>query len=66
MAALLFHHWPKVAEAMQWCDVDIKPQWQADFGLKVPVIQLNGETISEYFLNKDLMQQHFGEPSNPV
>jgi len=46
----------------QFCsmDVDSRPEWVARYGLKVPVLTLEGETVCEYVLDVAKLERALG------
>lgn len=32
-------------------DIDTRPEWQAEYGTRIPVVELNGDTLCEYTLD---------------
>ena len=63
---MLFRGWPDRAGAMEWRDVDQRPEWQDKYGDKVPVLTQGEDIICA--LQPDLRRivQYFGEMVNPV
>ena len=39
------------------CDVDTRSDWLTRFNEKVPVVELDGEVICEYFLDRDALER---------
>jgi len=66
MAAILFKGWPAESDLMQWHDIDSKSEWQALYGLRVPVLTLGDEVLCEFFADIAVLEQRFGEAANPV
>jgi glutaredoxin len=33
-------------------DVDARPDWQADYGSRVPLVLVDGEAVCQYFLDQ--------------
>jgi len=66
LAALLFRGWPEQAAAMEWRDVDQRPDWRTAYGDRVPVLISGEDTIC--VLQADLVRiaEYFGEMANPV
>jgi len=66
MAAALFRHWPAVAEAMTWVEVDALPELAQRYGDEVPVLCVGEETVCRHALDTGAVARYFGEPVNPV
>jgi hypothetical protein len=66
MAAFLFRHWPEVAGAMVWRDVDADPTAAARYGDQVPVLERGAEVVCRYAVEPAALVRYFGEPVNPV
>ena len=66
LAAVLFRGWPERAGAMEWRDVDQRPEWRQVYGDKVPVLTLDGEIVCELRPDMARIAQYFGEMANPV
>lgn len=66
MAARLFGDWPRIADRMQWRDVDTREEWRSAYGPRVPVLTLGDEVVCEYFIDPGKLAAHFGVPANPL
>ena len=66
MAAVLFRGWPDQAGRMQWRDVDERPEWRAAYGSRVPVLQLDGETVCDLQPDLARISAYFGASTDPV
>ena len=62
----LFRGWPVVAESVEWRNVDDSPEWQAAYGLILPVLMVGDQTVCETFPDQGLLVRYFGEPLVPV
>lgn len=60
MAAFLFRHWPEQAERMAWRDVDTEPGWRRVYGQRVPVLELDGQTVCELLVDPERIAKVFG------
>jgi len=49
-----------------WLDVDSRPEWRERYGLRVPVLEKNGQVLCELAADRQCLQEHFGSPVNPV
>ncbi len=63
---MLFRGWPEQAEAIEWRDVDQRPEWREAYGEQVPVLIQGEETICVLQPDLDRIAQYFGEMTNPV
>ena len=66
LAAVLFRGWPEQAGTLEWRDVDLRAEWQQQFGEKVPVLMLGDEVICALRPDLQRIRQYFGEMANPV
>jgi hypothetical protein len=66
MASLLHRGWPDVMANLIWLDVDSRPEWRERYGLRVPVLEKNGQVLCELAADRQCLQEHFGSPVNPV
>ena len=66
LAAVLFRGWPAQASAMEWRNVDERPDWRAAYGDQVPVLMLEGQIICTLRPDAGQIAQYFGEMANPV
>jgi len=66
MAAAIHAGWPQVMTDMVWVDVDSAPEIRERYGLKVPVLTYDGETVCEYRLDPEAMAVYFGTDALPV
>ena len=39
------------------CDIDSRPDWQAKYGIRVPVVEFEDRLISEYPLDRDAISE---------
>jgi hypothetical protein len=47
------------------CDIDTEPAWLEKFDIRVPVVEVNGRTVSEYPLDHDAVRRCLAEmPEN--
>ena len=37
--------------AIEVLNIDERPEWQADYGTRIPVVELDGDTLCEYTLD---------------
>lgn len=42
---------------LQVCDIDSRDDWREAYDLRVPVVELNGETLCQYSLDRDKILQ---------
>lgn len=66
MAALLFRGWPTVAAAMEWRQVDARPEWRSAFGLQIPVITLDDRVVCALRPDPDQLEAYFGPRAGPL
>jgi len=66
MAALLYRCWPDHAAAMEWRDVDERPEWRDIYGQSIPVLVLDGQTVCSLQPDVARIGQYFGPMVNPV
>ena len=66
LAALLYRGWPQLLDDMQWIDVDRSPALVARYGLRVPVLEVDGQEICALQPDSERLQVVFGAPRNPV
>lgn len=66
LAAVLFRGWPQQAAAMEWRDVDERPEWRERYGTLVPVLTLGGEVVCESRPDPARIAQYFGDMVNPL
>ena len=66
LAAVLYRGWPAQATAMEWRDVDQRPEWRELHGRAVPVLMLGEEVICQLRPDLARISQYFGAMANPV
>ncbi len=66
MAAVLFRGWPEQAAAMQWRDVDERPEWRERHGNEVPVLMLGDQIICRLRPDLARLAEYFGTIANPL
>lgn len=66
LAATLFRGWPDQAGAMEWRDVDSNPVWEAEYGLRVPVLVLGDQEVCALQADVERISEYFGAMANPV
>lgn len=64
MYAALCQGWPDVAGRVEWRNVDHAPEWQAAYGLTLPVLQLDGRVVCTTFIDESKLIEYFGAPAN--
>jgi predicted thioredoxin/glutaredoxin len=48
-------------------DIDSRPDWQADFGTRIPVVEIDGQFVCQYALDADALERALaGNPPTPV
>jgi hypothetical protein len=66
LAAVIFRGWPRQAEAMEWRDVDERPEWCGRYGERVPVLMLGDEVICQLRPDPSRIAHYFGPLANPL
>ena len=66
MFSVLYRGWPAVAETVEWRNVDDSPEWQAAYGLVLPVLMLGDSPVCETFPDAAQLTRYFGAPLVPV
>lgn len=66
LASMLKQGWPDHFARIEFRNVDVRQDWAELYGLRVPVLLENGDLISELLPDREQLQQHFGEPANPL
>lgn len=66
LAALLFSHWPGLAESIEWRDVDSSPEWVDAYGLRVPVLLRGDQLVSELKPDPEQLARCFGKAANQL
>lgn len=66
MAALLFRGWPDLLDDLQWIDIDRDQRLVARYGLRIPVLVVDGQEVCELQPDPGKLQAVFGAPRNPV
>ncbi len=66
MAAFLFRHWPQVAAALHWVEVDTDARLAARYGRDVPVLTAAGELVCQHVPDPVQLVRYFGPPVIPV
>ena len=66
LAALLYRGWPDHAHAMQWRDVDTRPEWRLAYGESVPVLMLGEDVVCALQPDIARITQYFGVMANPL
>ena len=66
LAALLYRGWPQLLDDLQWLDVDRSPALVARYGLRVPVLEVDGKEVCALQPDPERLQVVFGPPRNPV
>lgn len=66
LAALLYRGWPQLLDDLQWIDVDRSPDLVARYGMRIPVLEADGQEICALQPDAGRLQLVFGAPRNPV
>jgi len=66
LAAVLYRGWPQQAAAMEWRDVDERPEWRARHGEAVPVLMIGETVVCQSRPDLTRISQYFGAMVNPV
>lgn len=66
LAGLLNQAWPERFAETELRNVDSRPDWQADYGQRVPVLLAKQQVICELAPDLDALKRYFGEPANPL
>ena len=66
MAAVLYRGWPQMLDDVAWIDVDRDPALAERYGLRIPVLVVDGTEICHYQPDVERLIAVFGEPANPV
>lgn len=66
LAALLYRGWPQLLDNLQWIDVDRSPELSARYGLRIPVLEVDGEEVCALQADLHRLQDVFGAPRIPV
>jgi hypothetical protein len=66
LASLLHRGWPQVVDRLAWIDVDSSPESRELYGLRVPVLEMDGRVLCDLAPDPQCLREHFGTPVNPV
>ena len=66
LVSMLHRGWPDLVSKLVWADVDSRPDWRERYGTRIPVLESNGKVLCELAPDLNCLQEHFGDPVNPV